>query len=657
MPDASLAGRRTRWWLARPSVRFKRDGEPEALILTPAATLGLALWAGLLAGLLELAGELGGRALVGDEAWLGFYQLNRHYLWMTPGASVLIFGCAGVMLAPLVWARPRKLSALAVFCLGLLAILTPLMTVHRIHPGASLVLAAGASARLLPWLRARAGRVRRFVWRSALAFVVFLAGLVAFSFARESLRERRLEARAAAAVPGAPNVLLVVLDAVRADALSPYGSRRDTTPVLSRLAREGVRFENARSTAPWTLPSHGSLFTGQWPHQLRTGPKKSLDRTYPTLAQFLGAHGYDTAGFAGNYVFCTRNYGLNRGFAHYEERPISVADVLGCSGLGRLVYPSLGMACDAVTRWIPALALRNTVDPAYITWRRSAEEINQSFLTWLSGRQGRPFFAFLNYFDAHAPYIMPAGETQHFGRKPETRADYRTLFEWEKTQGDSRLSPAGTITVSESDKELVRDGYDDCLAYIDRQLGRLLSTLEERGVLRNTLVIVTSDHGEELGEHGLFGHFVSLHRAELEIPLLVVFPSRVPAGVSVAEPVSHRNVPATVADLLGYGHASPFPGQSLARHWNPARQGEGAGPDPVYAELAELRMQSLRVGSKVYVHHDIGLEQLFDLKDDPGEHRNLAQAADQSQDLERARNTVKAIRALPSKPPHARAAP
>ena len=101
---------------------------------------------------------------------------------------------------------------------------------------------------------------------------------------------------------GAPNVLLIVLDTVRADRLSVQGYGRDTTPQLARLARRGVVFEEARSAAPWTLPSHASLFTGRWPHELRVGGDRPLDATYPTLAEHLSKHGYATAGFVGHYL-------------------------------------------------------------------------------------------------------------------------------------------------------------------------------------------------------------------------------------------------------------------------------------------------------------------------------------------------------------------
>ena len=176
-------------------------------------------------------------------------------------------------------------------------------------------------------------------------------------------------------------MLLVVLDAVRADALGIYGAGRDTSPNLARLARRGVRFENARSTAPWTLASHASLFTGRWPSRLGTGIHQPLDATYPTLAEYLASRGYATAGFAANYAFCTSCfYGLDRGFAHYEDRPVSLDDILGSSGLGRLLVPALDAVRYAVPRLLEAEDQINPVDSLDVTHRRDAGEINRAFL-------------------------------------------------------------------------------------------------------------------------------------------------------------------------------------------------------------------------------------------------------------------------------------
>src|SRR5262249_26144673 len=155
------------------------------------------------------------------------------------------------------------------------------------------------------------------------------------------------------------------------------------------------------------------------------------------------------------------------------------------------------------------------------------------------GRGRRPFFAFLNYLDAHSPYVTPAGFDRHFGVKPGSPADSHTLDQW-FTLDKEKLGPR--------DLRLASDAYDDCLAYLDEQLGRLFDEPDRRGLLGNTLVIVTADHGEHFGEHRLYCHASSLYDPEIHVPLLALLPGGAHAGRSVAEPVSLRDLPATVAD-------------------------------------------------------------------------------------------------------------
>ena len=137
-------------------------------------------------------------------------------------------------------------------------------------------------------------------------------------FGGDRLKERR-EARRPLPPADSPNVLLIVLDTVRADHLSLYGYHRATTPMLERLAKRGIRFDEVRATAPWTLPSHASMFTGRWPHELGVEWMTPLRGKFPTLAEYLGSHGYATAGFAANTLFCSYDTGIDRGFTHYED--------------------------------------------------------------------------------------------------------------------------------------------------------------------------------------------------------------------------------------------------------------------------------------------------------------------------------------------------
>jgi arylsulfatase A-like enzyme len=264
-------------------------------------------------------------------------------------------------------------------------------------------------------------------------------------------------------------------------------------------------------------------------------------------------------------------------------------------------------------------------------------------MRWFAKQDGRPVFLFLNLFDAHTPYLMPDGCARHFGLAPETRADYSLLSAfWEVDK--QRLSPR--------DVELARDAYDDCISHMDEQVGRLIDELERRGTLRNTLVIITSDHGEQFGEHQLFGHASSLYRGEVHVPLLIVAPGRVPEGLVVREPVSLRNIPATVCDLIERSEAPRFPGTSLARHWDPSAPAIAPGMDPVLSEVAAPAknnpnngrspvfrgsMCSVVVDGKVYIRNEDGHEELYDLEADPTESHNLVASEDARPALSTAR--------------------
>jgi arylsulfatase A-like enzyme len=440
------------------------------------------------------------------------------------------------------------------------------------------------------------------------------------------------EHRATAALPAAPagarNVVLIVWDTVRAGNLSAYGYKRRTTPNLEQLARRGVRFDPAFSTSCWTLPAHASLFTGRWPHELGVDWKSPLRDDVPTLAGYLAAHGYDTAGFAANLDYCTRESGLARGFAHYEDFPSDLYEVFAR-------YVALGNRLEisdwagVVGRVLEKCSGRSfeTLMPRSREHAKNAASVDGAFLGWLSRRQGRqrPFFAFLNYNDAHTPYEVPDHRIPGFGLRPTSSRDRLILFGW---------NSADKANVEAKYVQMSIDIYDDCISYLDRRLGILLDELDRRGQLENTLVIVTADHGEHLGDHLLFFHGCSLYRQLVQVPLVIVEPKGVPANRVVVEPVSLRDVPATVVDLLSLGRDAPFPGRSLARFWGPGRP----IPEPLLMETGKLLlltnqgrepaakgpMKSLVAGGMHYIRSADGLEELYALRSDPEEQIDTA---------------------------------
>jgi arylsulfatase A-like enzyme len=571
--------------------------------------MGLATWFGLVTGLLELVLVFARKQLV-NAATLGLLQMNRHAIWTVPVSDLLIFGACGIILALASLRWPGRLRPIALFMLSFLSALALLLTFRGLATVAYVALSCGLASVVARVVIRHAAAFRRVVRISYAPLVAIVAALVGFGAVREFASEHRALAGLPRPKKGAPNVLFIVLDTVRAQSLSLYGYNRDTSPHLTAFAREGVRFDRARTTASWTLPSHASMFTGRWAHELSTRLDRPLDGTYPTLAEYLRDHGYATAGFVANTFFCNAWYGLGRGFLHYEDTAVTPVEVLRGSNVGRrLIKHVVDTSHDRPT--------------AYFL-RKDASTINHETLAWLDQRpKGRPFFVFLNYYDAHDPYLTPAEPARRFGLRPVSRGDFATLRGWHRA--DQRHPTPREIT-------LARDCYDDCIAYLDGQLGRLFTALEQRGILDDTIVVITSDHGEAFGEHGGFGHGQSLYREVINVPLLVVAPSRVPSGRSVREPVSLRDLPATVADLVGLGEGSPFPGHSLARHWAGKAESSSVPVEPLLTEILDHDPhdgpgwnppRSLVIGETLYLRNRDGREELYNLDADPEESNNL----------------------------------
>ena len=317
-----------------------------------------------------------------------------------------------------------------------------------------------------------------------------------------------------------PNVLVICIDVLRADHVGTYGYDRATTPSLDVLADSGVVFEAARSPAAWTKPSVPSYFTGRFPHQhgvylasrSRDG-KLVTDVLAPeevTFAELFKAEGYRTFGVVANPTIAGE-FGFAQGFDEYTHRD------------------------------------------------EDAEVIGQRFLDWLDDAdREQPFFAYVHFNDVHLPYDPPGRYRTAFG--DGTAGSDFSNDSWKLLK---RRILEGKTQISDSDRQGMIDLYDGELKYTDAQIGEILASLEQRELLDETLIVVLSDHGEELLDRGGIDHGSSLYDELLGVPLIFRFPGGTPAGVRIEEPVSLVDVLPTLADYLGFETRSELAGHSL----------------------------------------------------------------------------------------------
>jgi len=212
--------------------------------------------------------------------------------------------------------------------------------------------------------------------------------------------------------------------------------------------------------------------------------------------------------------------------------------------------------------------------------------------------------------------------------------------------------------LSQQEVNKAREAYEGCIRYIDNQIGELLTALKARSLLDNTIVIVTADHGELFGEHDLFGHGNCLYRPVIQVPLLISFPSNLPRDRKIKHPVSLRDLPATLMDLIGYRGDHPFPGPSMARYWRQDAE-QDSPPEYLLSELATPSrippdqgrspisngpMKSLIVNGKQYIRNlGDGSEEFYDFARDPGETRDLSQVVECQEDLRQSRNSLRIL--------------
>jgi arylsulfatase A-like enzyme len=304
-----------------------------------------------------------------------------------------------------------------------------------------------------------------------------------------------------------PHVVLIVLDTARADFFSSYGFPDKTTPVFDRLASEGTRYSSAFSTSFWTLPGHASLFTGLYPSEAgATSETNRLPGEVSTIAELLREAGYRTLGSASN-PWLTEERGFHQGFEDFRE------------------------------------VWREDPDRA----RFAVEEIGvEDAVDWIeeSARGENPFFLFLNFNSPHMPYTPPPDLLSRFVSPDRSRAQVRRLME---VAGPWKFL-AGELSLNEGDFEALREMYAGEIAVTDRYVDAIVEALEKEGILDDTLLIVTSDHGENIGDHGMIDHALSMYDTTVRVPLVIRYPERFEAGAVVDDLVSLVDVVPTILD-------------------------------------------------------------------------------------------------------------
>jgi arylsulfatase A-like enzyme/Flp pilus assembly protein TadD len=349
------------------------------------------------------------------------------------------------------------------------------------------------------------------------------------------------------------NIVLISIDTLRADHVGAYSHTSSVTPVLDRLAHEGVLFEEVFTSVPLTLPAHTSLFTSAYPSTNGVHDnEEALAFSVPTLAEQVRAHGIRTAAFIGAFVL-DRRFGLARGFDEYWEE----------FSLHRLTGD----------------------DPSDIEIR--GDKVERAAAEWIASHSSHPFLAFVHFYDLHGPYLLPDS--------------------W-KARFPGRL-------------------YDGELAFVDNLIGQLWEHLKKEGLAERTVLVITSDHGEGLGDHGEQNHGFFLYRSTTHVPLIIRFPERRYAGKRIGTIARLIDVAPTICSLLEVASPPTFQGRSLMPEITD-HGGKPRPPLPAYSEtLYPYRyfhaapLYSLRNENLVFI--EAPRSELYDWRKDPAELHNL----------------------------------
>lgn len=409
-----------------------------------------------------------------------------------------------------------------------------------------------------------------------------------------------------------PNIIMVIWDTARRDRLSLYGHNCLTTPCLNKFASDGIVFKNAYTVAPWTLPSHASLFTGLYPSQHQADNVEGAGRVARplspealTLAEILKLKGYRTAAWIANHGVMNSWFGLDQGFDFYfDERP-HLFDLLSVHLIAKLSSNNLR---------------KLGINTSYLSL-----ELNKRLLPWLKKKAKTPFFLFINYMDPHGVnYLPPPYRGKFGGRNRLPRIPYNRIVEGHESL-DFRIY------------EQLLARHDEEIACCDSSFGQLIDKLKELNLYDNSLIIVLSDHGQLLGEHNLFGHRSFLYEEVIKIPLVIKYPHGYQPVIDPQKPIENRQLFHLILDLLEIPYPSsapPFFSDNQGKLYTVA---EAFVPSSI-ASVMGFSPDSKRFRERIYgprvaiIHHTgafpklifsgMGKDELYLLAEDPHENVN-----------------------------------
>lgn len=416
--------------------------------------------------------------------------------------------------------------------------------------------------------------------------------------------------------------MLISIDTLRADHLSCYGYHKMTTPNLDRIGDEGVVFENAYSTAAWTPPAHASMLTGLYPSSHGVVDNNRLSKTIPTLAEVLLKSGYKTAGFVNN-----SQVGELVGFERGHETFVEVWK--GTSGM-------------SIARRGMNYLVRNSMELMGIN-DHGAERTNQLAQRWIRENKGNPFYMFIHYIEPHNPINAPHPfKNKYWDNKNNQNIDKEKLY---LVAHNPLICFTNHIRLNEDEIIALKALYDGEVSYLDHKIGELIEFLKRNHTYDQTLIIITADHGEHFGEHGLYSHVASLYEPILHIPLIIKYPEWIDKRARISELAQLIDIYPTVVEALdldqrflkGVQGTSLFETNKTAKYHDCIiAEWEGRIPDfvlkrmkhsdgdPIVDKFREP-MAMIREGHYKYILNSKGRDELYDLDNDKREVNNISE--------------------------------